>query len=161
MHGTTNIKFMGTEILLGYHDCLLGVNPDPMPYLLYHFSFLMDFSITGMTAVHSINYCESLWEYIYLRTDSIQQSHSWVANPFTGSQDFSRILWNPNIYYRICKCLPPLSVLSQTNPAHAPPSHFMKIHLNIFLPSTPNGRICVQFPSSVKRTTYNAVLKHE
>jgi hypothetical protein len=32
-----------TEVLIEYQDCLLGVNPDHMLYLLYHFSFLMDF----------------------------------------------------------------------------------------------------------------------
>ena len=47
-----------TGVLLGYQDCLLGVNPDPMVYLVYHLSSLMDFSITGMTAVHYIIYCE-------------------------------------------------------------------------------------------------------
>jgi hypothetical protein len=57
-----------TGVLLGYQHCLLGVNPDPMPYLVYHLSFFMDFSITDMTAVHSIIYCEFVLQYSYLLT---------------------------------------------------------------------------------------------
>jgi len=32
---------------------------------------------------------------------AIEQSPSWEANRFSTSQGIPRILWNPNVYYRI------------------------------------------------------------
>jgi hypothetical protein len=59
----------------------------------------------------------------------MEQSPSWEANWFTACQEIPRILWNPNVYYRIHKCLPPVPVLSQLDPVLTPTSNFLKIHL--------------------------------
>jgi len=76
---------------------------------------------------------------ICLLTYSMEQSPSWETNWFSASQEIPRIIWNPKVRYRIHNCPPPVPIQSQLDRVHTPTFQFMKIHLNIILPSTPGS----------------------
>jgi hypothetical protein len=73
----------------------------------------------------------------YLLTHFMEQSPSWDAKRFSASQEIPHILWNPNVHYRIHNSPPPVPILSQFDPVQNSTSQYLKIHLNIVLPSTP------------------------
>jgi hypothetical protein len=79
----------------------------------------------------------------------MEQSPSWEANRFVASQAITHVLLNPKVHYHIHKCPPPVSILSHPNLVHTSTSHFLKIHPNIILPSTPGSpqwSLSLRFP---------------
>ena len=97
----------------------------------------------------------------YWLTYSMEQSPSWRANQFLASQEIPRILWNPKVHYHIHKCPPPVPIFSQHDPVHTTTSHFLKIQLNIILPSTPGyptWSLSLRFPH--QNPLYTSPLPH-
>ena len=74
----------------------------------------------------------------------MEQSPSWEADRFSGSQEIPRILWNPKVHYHIHKTSPPVLILSQLDPVHT--LTFLKIHLTYYPPIYAWASQVVSFP---------------
>jgi hypothetical protein len=133
--------------LFSYTSQFLLLLPQEVHFCCYFSTFTLCTTYPNIVchAVHVIHH-SLLWlskvlipQYLftYVLTYSMEQSLSWEVNWFSASQEIPRISWNPKVYYFIHTCPPPVSVLNHIIPFHAPTSHFLKIHLNIILPSTP------------------------
>ncbi len=68
---------------------------------------------------------------------------------FAATQEIPPILWNAKVHYRTHKRPTPVPILSQLHSVPTTPPHFLKIHLNIILPSpswSPQWSLSLRFP---------------
>jgi hypothetical protein len=76
----------------------------------------------------------NIWNNQNCHIPYFMEQSPWEANQFAASQEIPHILWDLKVHYCIHKCPLPFSIFSHTST-----SHFLKIHLNIILPSMPGS----------------------
>jgi len=104
-------------------------------------------------------------------TNSIENTPSSEANNSSGSSDILQVSWNLKVHLCLHNSPPPVPILSQMNPVHASPYHFLKIHFNTNHPPTSrsaqslscsfSNRNPITHQHNVRRRVNNSFLNHQ
>jgi hypothetical protein len=70
--------------------------------------------------LHHVQTYSVCYSVKYQVTNSTMKGPFWEADRSWASQEIPRILWNLKVHYRIHKSLPPVPILNQIDPVHAP-----------------------------------------
>ena len=91
----------------------------------------------------------------------MEHNPSSEANCFSANQKFPQTLLNPIVHYHIHKCPPPGPILSNIDPIHTLISNFLKIRINIILPSTPGfSKLSLSLQVSHQNPVYTSRLPY-
>jgi len=108
-------------------------------------------SFTMVTGSNLLTYLLTPWSRVFLEKLTI----------FQLVKKFFRISRNRKVHYRIHKCPEPVPILSHPDPIHSLTSYFLKIQLNIIIPSTPGSpkwSLSLSFPH--QNVVYASPLTH-
>jgi len=109
------------------------------------------YSVTRVTPVKNFMGYLQQWHYtkrLKSILNSTEQSPYWEANSHSASQETARLLYNPNVHYRVHKSPPLVVTLIQMHPVHNVLSYSFQIHFSIILPSKSHRVIPVELPHS-------------
>jgi len=104
---------------------------------MFNFILILYLNTTGCPLL-KINPGRYLLDNCLPQASCMEQSPSWEANQFSAIQEIPLILWNPKVHC-FFKRARRLSLTWARSIQSMSPSHFLKIQLNIVLPSMPKS----------------------
>ena len=109
------------------HPSILGCYAKQQPCCNTLYVFFEWYLCNRENGLHvSLTYLLTSWSRVLLEK----------LTGFAANQEIPHTFWNPKVHYHTHKRPPPVPILSQLHPVPTTHSHFLKIHLNIILPST-------------------------